>query len=213
MTTQFVKRPKLHPIKLNDPVQLNGEALGDIAGFWYWACGDLRDNTMRGLFVEWIVGLILGLEMDIREKWTAYDLRQGMLTIGVKTSSLLQPWAQARLRPPGFNGLLSRAWDPETGAYAATAAYHTDWYVFCLQTCQDGDVWDALDLGQWEFYLLPRSAISEKGMKGIALGQLRRLSKPLNAQEFQDEGRKMMGIKGDDRVALLNQTLRPSYRP
>jgi hypothetical protein len=211
MTDQFLKRPMFRPIKANDPVQLNGEKLGDIAGFWRWACGDLRDNTMRGLFGEWIVGILLGLEMDVRQNWTPYDLKQGSLTVGVKTSSWLQPWAQARLRPPVFNGLLTRAWDPETGAYAASAAYHTDWYVFCLQACQDGDVWDALELSQWEFYMLPRSAITGLGMKGIALGQLRRLSKTLSAQEFQDDGRKIMGIKLGDRIALLqgNDSVEP----
>jgi hypothetical protein len=200
---QFLKRPSLRPVKAQDHLRLNGGIIGDIAGFWHWAFSDLRDNTLLGLFGEWLVGILLGLEMDTRENWTSYDLKQGPLTIGVKTSSWLHPWAQARLTSPVFSGLLSKAWNPEIGAYAESAAYHTDWYVFCLQICQDGDSWDALDLDQWEFYLLPRETISRRGMKGISLVKLRSLSKALTAGAFQTEGRRILGIKPGDPVALV----------
>jgi hypothetical protein len=203
MADDYLKRPTLRPLTAGEKIYLNGESLGDVAGFWQWAFSDLRDNTLRGLFGEWLVGLLLGLEMKIRENWTFYDLKYGTVTLGVKAFSYLQPWAQKRISAPVFKGLLTKAWDPDSNVVSQSPAFNTDWYVFCLETCLDADQWNALDLTQWDFFLLPRSTISERGLKSISLRQLGLLARRLTASEFRTEGRETIGIRPGDNVVLV----------
>ena len=202
MSEQFLTRPKLRQIQPGDEILLHGEAIGQIANFWQWACSDLRENTMRGLYGEWLVAVLLGLQTANRENWTPYDLRHGAITIGVKTFSYLQPWAQVRRSTAVFNGLRSRAWDPDTATFSATAAYHTDWFVFCLQICENGDEWNALDLDQWQFFLVPGDIIRSRGSNSISLGQLKKLAEPLTAERFRAEGQKRMNITPAPKVVL-----------
>lgn len=54
--------------------------------FWRWAFGDLCHNNVRGVFAEWLVAKLLGVELPpTRDAWAAHDLewRDG-LTIEVK---------------------------------------------------------------------------------------------------------------------------------
>jgi hypothetical protein len=74
--------------------------------------------------------------------------------------------------------------------------------VFCMESCQDGDRWNALDLSQWEFFLLPRSTLVRRGLKSISLVQLNRLARRFTASEIRAEGREIMGIRPGDDVVL-----------
>ena len=46
-----------------------------VCDFWQWAFSDLLQNTTRGILAEYIVALLLGNDCQIRNPWSAYDLK------------------------------------------------------------------------------------------------------------------------------------------
>ena len=160
---------------------------------------------MRGLFAEWLVGVLLGLKLDVREDWVGYDLQAGDLLIEVKCAAYLQNWAQIALSKPVFGSLRNLAWDPATSAWTREPAYNSHWYIFCLHTCTDGERWDILDLQQWEFYLVPREKLAALGLRTIALGTLKRLAEPMTARRLRAEGRLRLGIEPGETVTLATK--------
>lgn len=67
---------------------------------------------------------------------------------------------------------------------------HADWYVFCLQHCQDPTKWDPLDLNQWAFFLLSRAEIDNFGQsqKTVALSRVVAVTKRLTAEDLRVQG-------------------------
>jgi hypothetical protein len=170
---------------------LDGGTVGTVAEFWAWAFTDLRDNTFRGIFAEWLVGKLLSLPLTNRVGWDCYDLKVNDTRIEVKCSSYLQPWAQKRFSNPTYSRLLAQCWDEDTNEFAP-ADYNADLYVFCLQACQDADAWDALALDQWRFWILPRRVVKANGTKGLSQASVERLAttayafeQPLTARTFK----------------------------
>jgi hypothetical protein len=47
---------------LNGGDGLSAAAVGD---FWRWAFGNLNEDTLKGIFAEWLVGRMLGLDMRL----------------------------------------------------------------------------------------------------------------------------------------------------
>jgi hypothetical protein len=77
-----------HPIP-----SLDGRTVGD---FWRWAYSDVRSNTTRSVFAEYIVGLALGVVNKPRVEWDSVDLRYGDFKIEVKASGYCQSWFQKK---------------------------------------------------------------------------------------------------------------------
>src|SRR4051812_9771788 len=46
-----------------------------VSDFWRWAFSDLRDNTLRGVLVEFIVAAALGRTATRRKGWDNYDVQ------------------------------------------------------------------------------------------------------------------------------------------
>jgi len=86
-------------------VRLGGQPIGTVSEFWAWAFSDLRDNTFRGIYAEWLVGKLLGLPLDKRGGWDCYDLKVNDIRIEFKCSSYLQPWAQTTFSSPNYGRL------------------------------------------------------------------------------------------------------------
>lgn len=131
-----------------------GGRLGTMSDFWLWAFGDLRSNNVRGVFAEWMVAQILGLEPNPRGSWDNYDLqlRDGR-TVEVKASAYLQVWHTAASPPSKilFTGLKGNRWlDAEQKRSTEGKTFNADLYVFCVQIERDAERWDAFDLAQWE---------------------------------------------------------------
>ena len=136
--------------------------------FWRWAFSDLLEDTLKGLYAEWLVGHLLGLPMNRggRFDYGNFDLRSsGGLRVEVKSSAYWQSW---KLRNPDgspktsheidrwrptekkrivFGGLRAKDAVDRTNT---TIGYKSDFYVFAFQSEQDLDRWDALNLDQWE---------------------------------------------------------------
>lgn len=56
------------------------------------------------------------------------------------------------------------------------ARYNADFYVFCLQTCKDAAVWDALDCGQWRFWALQQKQLVDSKSRTLTQAGLVRLA-------------------------------------
>jgi hypothetical protein len=96
-------------------------------------------------------------------------------TIEVKSTAHLQTWAQTKPSVLQFGGLRGRTWNPEDG-YSEEQEYRADVYVFCVHTAETQDEYDPLDLTQWEFCVLPRRVLVERGTKSIRWSVVKRLA-------------------------------------
>lgn len=132
---------------------------------------DLRMNNVRGYLAEFLVAKAVGAEGP-RLEWDAYDVQAPDGTrIEVKSSAYLQVWDQRRPSRIVFSGLRGRTWTPQDGE-ALEATYNADVHVFAVQTAQRHDDYNPLDVGQWQFYVLPRVAIEATGYRSISLPTL-----------------------------------------
>ena len=179
--------------------------------FWRWAFSDLLEDTLKGLYAEWLVGQLLGLPMRHggRPGYGNFDLRSPAgLRIEVKSSAYWQSWKLRdqdgvlkpapeidRWRPSPshricFGGLRARDVVTRDGA----VGYKADVYVFCLQKEIDPARWDALDLSQWEFYVLSRAELEATGLSSLTLKRLRQLCPAMTARDFQRCGRERLAV-------------------
>ena len=156
-----------------------------VLDFWRWIGSDLVGNTTRGLFAEYLVGLAVGAftgeDTDgVRDGWAPYDIEtpegsiipQGV-SIEVKSSAYLQTWRQEREATPRF-GIARTRVDNATGTSSEEQARWSDVYVFCLLHHRSKATLNPLDIGQWTFFVLPRTVLDAQlgeqksiGMRGL----------------------------------------------
>ncbi|MCK9795954.1 hypothetical protein M1843_19590 [Isoptericola sp. 4D.3] len=159
---------------MTDPVRLTGdESFTDIGAtvrdFWAYALSNLKENAARGYLAEFLVAKAVGA-MGSRIEWDAYDvLAPEGTTIEVKTSGHAQTWERRGPVVLKFGGLpggregtkVKRSWSAATGGM--TDAFVADVYVFCVQTTTADRPYDGLDIGAWDFYVLPRRVVAGTG--------------------------------------------------
>jgi hypothetical protein len=146
--------------------------------FWRWAMGDLKVNTTRSMLAEFLVAKAVGGEARNRVEWDNYDvLSPEGIRIEVKAFGYRQSWGQKKQSVPQFGGFRGREWDRETGVYSDEPRIRADVFVFAVQTCQVDAEYDALDVGQWQFYTLPASIIEAHAGKSVGLGFVKSHSK------------------------------------
>lgn len=157
-----------------------------VLDFWQWAFSDLRMNNIRGVYAEWLVAKLLGLDLPVRQAWDPWDLQtpEGV-TIEVKASGYLQSWHQKQPSKIVFSGLRARHWDAKTGIMAHLPTYNADLYAFCVHTEKDPTVWDALDLDQWRFCLLDREEMQRRNCRALTLPSIERTCPLLTAADFR----------------------------
>jgi hypothetical protein len=141
-----------------------------VTDFWRFALSDLRMNNARGYLAEFLVARAIGLSEVRRIEWDAYDLLvDGWIRVEVKSSAYLQLWPQWRLSRIEFSGLRGTRYDPRHGDDPGGRQFNAHVYVFGVQTATEHDVYDPLDINQWEFYVLSKSDL-EEGRIGQSLG-------------------------------------------
>jgi hypothetical protein len=165
---------------LSNDTPIAGLADRVIGDFWRWAYSDLISNANRGVFAEFLVGAALGALTDRRLEWDAVDLRYRGVGIEVKASGACQTWQQTRPTACAFSISEALGWDSATNTYAPTKTRSAEVYVFCHHAEADREKADALDLGQWAFYVVPTATLNEKcpGAKTLSLARLRSLASP-----------------------------------
>ena len=156
-----------------------------VTDFWRYALRDLRSNTTRGILAEWLVTRAVG-STQLLDDWHEYDvITPTGVTIECKASAYLQAWEQRTLTSVSFSGLKARTWSPSSG-YSETKTFNADVYVFCLQTAQTHDVYDALNVAQWSFYVLPNATLQRLNVATLTLGRLARETQPVPYAKLAD---------------------------
>lgn len=183
--------PQVHLMVGDEPIREVGATVRD---FWAWCLSDLRTNTVRPMLAEFLVAKALGAAHRPRIEWDAYDVvTPDGITVEVKSSAYLQAWAQPQLSKVVFGGLSARTWTAEDG-YSTVGSYNADVYVFAVQTATVHAAYDALDLGQWSFWVLPRSVIEAAGQRSLSLARVQALAgQPLTWSELADQVRVCTG--------------------
>jgi hypothetical protein len=183
---------------------LRGENLqiseATLLDFWKWAFSDLCDDDLKGIFAEWLVHKLLGVSSIRRISWANSDLIiSDKVTIEVKATSYWQSWklidGKGLPRPKPlysvplndskirFAGLTAR--DATSVADMSTSrALKSQMYVMAFQHEKDIERWDAMDLSQWEFYVIQAEDLSKLGGRSVLLSKLRPKYGPLTAREF-----------------------------
>lgn len=155
------------------PVRVNEETQqGTVGHFWKWYGSNLLSHTLRGGFAEYIVGLALGIDMHYaRYNWNPADVfyeypteepvdsPKHYIRIECKTSGFLESPNQRKLNQPVFS--IAPSFDCDKGKLCEPKARWSDLYVFCLFTEKDCTKANALDLNQWEFYVLPTYKLND----------------------------------------------------
>lgn len=146
--------------------------------FWQWSASDFLSNALRGVLAEFIVACALGALEESRLEWDAYDLvTKNGKKVEVKSAAYIQTWDQKKPSRILFGIARSYGWEARTNTYDPELKRHADVYVFCVLKHKDQDTIDALDLDQWDFYVLPTEKLEEKAprQKTIALSRIEAL--------------------------------------
>jgi hypothetical protein len=154
----------------------NGDC-AKLQDFWQWSFSNLMDNSLRGALAEFIVRLALEIKDEVRNNWTAYDLKtQSGLKIEVKASAYLQWWHQKEESKIIFDIASAAGWDPKTNVIDADTKRQADVYVFCLLKEKVKELVNPLNLNQWDFYVVETATLNQKHPTAKSLG-LRALEK------------------------------------
>ena len=129
--------------------------IGTVEDFWFWSASDLRENTLRGIFAEYLVALKLGLTEKPRIEWAPYDLEFKGKKIEVKSSGYVQAWTKTKKdNSPSWNVGPTKKWCDGKG-WVGERKRRADLYIFCLQREEDPSRYDATDVTQWRFWVVP----------------------------------------------------------
>jgi hypothetical protein len=157
----------------------NGQQMGiTLLDFWRWSASDLIGNAQRGILAEYIVATALGVAESVQEGWAAYDLKtRSGIKVEVKSGAYIQTWYQKAFSTICFSIRPSISWDGRTNEWGTERRRQADVYVFCILSHKDQDTLDPLNLDQWDFYILPASALNtlSPSQKTLRLSGLLRL--------------------------------------
>ena len=168
------------PSQLLEPGDTFDGLDASVADFWRWAFSDLRDNTVRGVLAEFLVAASLGRTAARRKAWDNFDvLTESGIRVEVKASGYLQSWPQAKHSQLNFGRVAARSWDENTNAFGAEPEVRADIFVFAVHTCRDHAHYDALDVGQWEFYVVPAGPVRDCKYKSVTISWVRRYTEPV----------------------------------
>lgn len=153
--------------------------------FWQWAFSDLQQNNIRGILAEFIVAKALNIDLGLRASWDDYDLMTSDgIKVEVKCGAYLQNWKQPKHSDIVFGGLCGQVWNQVEGKRGGKAQYRADIYIFAVQNALKHDEYDAMDLAQWEFYLLTKDQLQQRNTKSMSLGVVKRFTKPVSFSEI-----------------------------
>ncbi len=164
MTSPPEDWPPLIPLAGNEPAGINATVLD----FWRWAYSNLRDNVVRGVFAEWLVGEALGCTTTMRSAWDDYDLLTAEgIRVEVKSAAYLQSWSSECPSPIRFTGLARQSSYPTDDPSDLAPDFHADVYVFALLATKEPVPYAELDMEQWEFWVLGVDVLRENGAKNL----------------------------------------------
>jgi hypothetical protein len=179
--------------------------------FWQWAFRNLSDD-FKGLFAEWLVLKLLDIPGVRRTSWTNSNIvTPDGLKIDVKASSYWESWklldepGVPRLSPAGalssqigFAGVKAHSvfLVKEARVVSDRSAPHdlkSDIYVFAFQHEKNIERWNAMDLSQWEFYVLLAGRVRTINADSISIETLKaERAGPLDARAFVERAQMLI---------------------
>ena len=93
----------------------------------------------------------------------------------MKSAAYLQAWEQRRESAIIFRGLRAQSWNPRDG-YSGGPSYNADVYVFAVLTATEHVGYDALDTGQWCFWVLQAGTVRQTNQASIGLARVVKLA-------------------------------------
>ncbi|MGI0522171.1 hypothetical protein ABY45_16490 [Microbacterium maritypicum] len=168
----MVEPPPLTPL-IGDERLVGMDAT--VSDFWRFALPDVTTNNVRGWLAEYLVWRAIGVERPVRVEWDAFDVLWGDIRIEVKSSALVQRWAQRADSKLGFTGLRGRVLDPATNDYVDVATYNADVYVLAVNLA-GREQFDQLDIRQWRFAILARSTLEATGQSSMVWARAQQLA-------------------------------------
>lgn len=197
--------------RINDSLVFHGDEIKNstLADFLMWAFSDLCDDVIKGIFAEWMIAKLLEIPTMRRYEWSNSDLISVRETkIEIKASSYWQSWKA--INPDGtakdlgkypiqldskirFSGLMAK--DTIDHHKEKQGRLKSDLYIFCFQNEKNYERWNAMDISQWEFYLVPAKRIKTKSvsiqwLKASSFGPLNPSQLLQRFNEFENaEGR------------------------
>ncbi|MCE7483698.1 MULTISPECIES: hypothetical protein [Microbacterium] len=161
-----------------DPLTGDERLLGvdaSVSDFWQFALPDVTTNNVRGWLAEYLVWRAIGVERPVRVEWDAFDVLWDDIRIEVKSSALVQRWAQRRPSTLAFSGLRGKLLDPATNTYAVESTYNADVYVLAVNLAGREQL-NQLDIGHWRFAVLSRLALEATGQSTLTWVRAQQLS-------------------------------------
>ncbi|MFI8523078.1 hypothetical protein ACIGB8_01435 [Promicromonospora sukumoe] len=152
-----------------------------VRDFWAYTLSNLKANATRGYLAEFLVAKAVGA-IGLRIEWDAFDvLTPDGTTIEVKTSGHTQTWDRTKPAVLNFGGLpggsegtkVKRSWSAADNAMIDAHVAHV--YVFCVHTTTQDQPYDGLDVGAWDFYVLPGIVVEGTKQKSMMLSTVIRL--------------------------------------
>lgn len=177
-------RMSVHRKTGTEPFRNGNDTLGfDVQSFWRWSASDLMSNVTRGVLAEYIVARATDASPDgVRDEWAAHDLTtpQG-IKIEVKSAAFIQSWYQRQLSTITFGVPKTLAWDADTNLQAKVPQRQADVYILALLDHLDQATINPLDIGQWQFFVLPTAILDQRqrSQHSITLPSLRKLTDPV----------------------------------
>ena len=174
---QIVTTPKTG----NELLHVDGNSLGiPLIDFWRWSTSDLVSNVTRGIFAEFIVAQALGVPLDqVRDEWGSYDLLTPHgIRVEVKSAAYVQSWHQRKLSSIQFLVPPTRAWNAKDNTQDVQSRRQADLYVFALLAHKNQATLDPLNVGQWQFFVLPTEVLNSRtrSQHSITLPTLEKLA-------------------------------------
>tara|TARA_B100001123_G_C14739093_1_gene800185 strand:- start:8 stop:616 length:609 start_codon:yes stop_codon:yes gene_type:complete len=159
-----------------------------VGDFWQWAYSDLVSNTDRGILAEYIVAIALGIDDTVRVPWGPYDLRTSTGTkVEVKSGSYIQSWNQSEHSKIQFSIKKTLEWIPDTNSFGGDRKRQADMYVFCHLSHPTKEDINPLNLGQWDFYVIPTVTLDTemKDAGSISLARVKKYSEKYSFRELK----------------------------
>lgn len=168
-----IRPSELRPLSPDDRLTFGPRVLD----FWQWAMSDLRMNNVRGYLAEFMVATATGSPTPARVEWAPFDVLTGDRTrVEVKATGYLQSWTNTTPTRPRwtFKSVdADRYWDEEKAVMVNVSPRdRVDVWVFALQTCQQAEQYDPLDVGQWEFRVVPHRELLKLDQRSVGPGSL-----------------------------------------
>lgn len=183
----------------NDRFFSEGKEIFSVEDYWQYMYGQIGSHA--GELAEFFVAKALGIDRaENLNYWAAYDMSYKSRRVEVKETQYVHSWNKkgvSKVRTfsiaPSNNDywLKSLKLNPEK-----KLARQSDMYVFCLNTNQDYEKRDPLNIDLWEFYIVPTFEIDQytercgnPDQKKISLGVVRKMAG--EAVKYSDIQRKV----------------------